>query len=101
MMRRSSLALLLVACANLAHGQLRTIPQDAQRARTSQVHDNAIQLDGSQYTLAPGAQIRDEANRIILPTTLKEGALVKYRRDAAGYVREIWVLSDEEARKQE
>ena len=92
-----ALALIAVFVAGTAAAQLRTIPADAERGELRHVQENVIELDGKRETLAPGAQIRDEANRIILPGAVAPGAIVKYRRDANGAVSQVWILTTEEA----
>jgi hypothetical protein len=98
-LRHAKLASVLLVCATLAHAQLRTIPADAARGTMRHVQENVVEVDGKRETLAPGAQIRDASNRIIVPTALPEGSLVKYRRDRDGAVREIWVLTPDEAQR--
>ena len=83
-------------CA-VASAQLRSIPEDAKQAKVRHVQDMLIELDGAPQRLAPGAQIRDAANRVIVPTALPAGAQVKYRLDADGQVRQVWILTPEEA----
>ncbi|HYN13027.1 MAG TPA: hypothetical protein VET51_10355, partial [Burkholderiales bacterium] len=60
-----------------------------------------VDVDGKRQQLARGAQIRDKSNRVIVPTALPTGAQVKYRLDAEGKIREVWVLTPEEAAKKE
>ena len=86
-----------VFCAGAAAGQVRTIPDDAERAQIRHVQENVIQLNGQPAQLAPGARIRDASNRLIVPMALPADAMVKYRLDEKGQVREVWVLTDEEA----
>ena len=94
---RALLVLLIALLAAPAAAQLRTIPQDAHRAEMRHVQTNIVELNGRTAQLAPGAKIRDAANRIIVPTALPAGALVKYRLDSAGQVREVWILTPQEA----
>jgi hypothetical protein len=82
-------------CA-VASAQLRSIPEDAKRAQMRHIQDMLIELDGAQQRLAPGAQIRDTSNRVIVPTAIPEGAQVKYRLDAQGQVHQVWILTPEE-----
>ena len=96
---RAFFVLLVASLAIPAMAQLRTIPKDAQLAEIRHVRANLIELNGHQVQLAPGAQIRDTSNRIMMPSALPPGALVKYRLDASGQVREVWILSREEAAK--
>jgi hypothetical protein len=94
-MRASWLIALLFASA--AAAQIRPIPADAQRAEMRHVEGGEVELDGKRALLAPGAQIRDESNRIVMPSALPAGSLVKYRLDASGQVRDVWILSPQEA----
>ena len=89
--------LILALFASAAVAQLRTIPADAQRAEMRHVQENVVELNGQRAQLAPGARIRDGSNRVIMPTALPSGSLVKYRLDANGQVREVWILTPEEA----
>jgi hypothetical protein len=58
-----------------------------------------IEIDGVRQRLAPGAQIRDASNRVILPTALPAGSQVKYVVNGDGHVRQVWILTPEEAAK--
>ena len=88
-------ALALVSAA--AAAQLRTIPPDAKPAEMRHLGQNAVEVNGKRATLSAGAQIRDESNRIILPTALPAGAKVKYELDASGDVHRVWILTPQEA----
>jgi len=92
-----ALLLIFALFAGTAAAQLRTIPRDAERAEIRHVQTNIVELNGRRAQLAPGAQIRDASNRILMPTALPAGALVKYRLDGAGQVREVWILTPQEA----
>jgi hypothetical protein len=94
------LALLLVSgFAAGAAAQVRTIPADAKPGKMSHVQEMMVDVDGKRQQLARGAQIRDRSNRVIVPTALPPGAQVKYRLDAQGRIREVWLLTPEEAAK--
>ncbi len=83
-----------VACA--AQAQLRTIPAEAKRATMSHVHGMTVEIDGKLTQLAPGAQIRDGGNRIVVPMAVPPGVRIKYLPDAQGQVARIWILSPQE-----
>ena len=93
--RLLTIVLCVGACAALA--QVRTIPPDAARAKMSHVQDRVVELDGKRELLAPGAQIRDGENRVIVPSALPSDSLVKYRRDPSGAVHQVWILTPAEA----
>ena len=97
-MIRSLLAMLLFTlAAGAAQAQLRTIPAEAKRAKLSHVQGMTVEIDGKQAQLAMGAQIRDDNNRIVVPTAVPRGVLVKYMPDAQGQVARIWILTPQEA----
>jgi hypothetical protein len=91
------LAVLLCGFAAGAGAQLRTIPEDAKRGTLRHVQEMVVEIDGSRQKLAPGAQIRDATNRVVVPTAVAPGSLVKYRMDGDGMVRQVWILTPQEA----
>jgi len=92
------IALLLLA-ASLASAQVRSIPEDAKVGQIRHLQEMLVEIDGTPQQLAPGAQIRDTSNRIIMPTAIPPGTLVKYLVDAAGQVQKVWILTPEEAQR--
>jgi hypothetical protein len=92
------IALLLLA-ASFASAQVRSIPQDAKVGEIRHLQDMVVEIDGAPQQLAPGAQIRDASNRIIVPTAIPPGTLVKYLVDATGQVQKVWILTPEEAQR--
>jgi hypothetical protein len=83
-----------------AHAQLRTIPGEAKGGEIRHVQDTIVSINGVELRLAPGAQIRDESNRILVPTAVPAGAQVKYLLNDEGLVRQVWILTPEEAKPQ-
>jgi hypothetical protein len=86
--------LLLVSGAALA--QLRTIPQEARVGTIRYLEPMTVELDGAPLRLAPGAQIRNTQNTLVVPMTLQEREQVRYLLDAAGMVYRVWMLSEPE-----
>ena len=82
---------------SLALAQLRTIPPVAKSGKIRHLQDMYVAIDGTRMRLAPGAQIRDANNRLVLPMSIPAGARAKYVTDAEGMVRQVWLLSPEEA----
>jgi hypothetical protein len=82
-----------------AYAQLRSIPDDAKRGEIRHLQDMVIAIDGVPQRLAPGAQIRDAANRIVVPAAVAAGTEVKYVLNDEGLVRQVWILSPAEAAK--
>jgi hypothetical protein len=92
-------AALLAGLLPGAAAQVRTIPADAKPGTMNHVREMVVQLDGQEHRLAPGAQIRDASNRVIVPAALPAGTQVKYRLDGDGKIFQVWVLTPEEAAK--
>ena len=97
MLRTLILAIGLAASLGALAQVLRTIPADAKRAHIQQVDGTLIQVRGRTMQLSVGAQVRDTSNRIIQPTSLTAGDLVKYTLNAEGYVHRVWILTLQEA----
>ena len=83
--------------AALANAQLRTIPEGARQGEIRHVQEMQVELDGAPQRLAPGAQIRDQSNWLILPMQIPPGALVRYLLDEQGMVKLVWILTPDEA----
>jgi hypothetical protein len=101
-MRFARAAIVLAAALPLAAAaQIRTIPEDAERGQLRHVQEMEVSLDGKVERLAPGAQIRNADNRVVLPVTLTSDTTVKYRRNGEGRLFEVWILTPAEAAKGE
>jgi hypothetical protein len=94
----------VLACAWLsgtAQAQFRSIPAEAKRGVVRHVEAMDVEIDGKRQRLAPGAQIRDSRNLLVVPAALPSGALARYLLDTQGMVARIWILSPEEAARPE
>ena len=89
--------LLVAAFAAAAQAPNRTIPADAKRAAMRHLQFLVVDVDGQQRELAPGVQIRDDHNRIVLPASLQSAREVKYVEDPDGRIRHVWILAPQEA----
>ena len=88
---------LCLAAPAWAQAPLRTIPADAKRGEMTYLPDMTVRVDGEKLQLAPGIQIRDPMNMVIVPAALPDKTIVKYRLDNFGMVRHVWILTPEEA----
>jgi hypothetical protein len=84
-----------------SYSGLRNIPPQARSATLGAPYgDRTVALNGKLFRLAPGAQIRDARNLIVLPMNLQnlpDGIKVRYQLDLHGDVLRIWMLTPEEA----
>jgi hypothetical protein len=88
---------ILVAVALPSAAQLRALPPEAKRGTIRHLESMTVEIDGRIAQLAPGAQIRDPSNRIVLPVALPPGSLVRYTVDGEGKVFRVWILTEFEA----
>ncbi len=96
-MKHIAAILVLAGCATAAQAQVRTIPQDAVRGEIRHIEGFVIEIDGKTWRLAPGAQVRDISNRVLVPMAIPPGALVKYLAESDDVVKRVWILTPEEA----
>src|SRR3954470_17147944 len=93
------LAILLCALSAQAQAQARNIPEQAKDGELSHLQDMIVSINGVAVRLAPGVQIRDPDNRLVVPTAVPKGSQVKYLLDQEGLVRQVWILTPEEAKQ--
>ena len=98
---RLSGALLICLCLLPAgvHAQARNIPEQAKGGAMTHLQDMFVTINGVAVRLAPGAQIRDQDNRLIVPTAVPAGSQVRYLLDQEGLVRQVWILTPEEVQQ--
>jgi len=87
----------LAAGLTLAQGIRRDAPKDVVAARMAVTAPPQITIDGKPDRLSPGSRIRDINNLLVLSGGLAGKQVpVVYRRDAAGLVHEVWILTEAE-----
>ena len=88
---------LAAAAASSAQTLTREAPRDVLPGRLAITLPPEATLDGQPARLSPGARIRDTRNMLVLSGQLagKETPVV-YRRDGAGLVHEVWLLTEAE-----
>ena len=80
-----------------AQGIVREAPKDVRPARMVVTATPHVTLDEKPAQLSPGARIRDLNNMLVLSASLTgKDVPVVYRRDAAGLVHEVWILTPDE-----
>jgi hypothetical protein len=102
----------LLACAVLAgstlipllpaaaQGFVREAPKDVVHGHLVITAPPQVTLDGKPDRLSPGSRIRDTNNMLLLSGTVVGQMLpVVYRRDSAGLIHEVWVLTPQEDEK--
>ena len=92
--------LLTFAIGASAQGIRREAPKDVVLGKMAVGLPPQIALDGKADRLSPGSRIRDLNNMLVLSASLSGKTMpVVYRRDAAGLVHEVWILTDDEYSK--
>ena len=76
----------------------RNFPIGTLRGKFMVVDAPDVELDGNADRLGAGARIRSAQNMLVMPgAIIGQRFLVNYTRDAAGLLREVWILTPEEA----
>ena len=76
----------------------RSFPQNALRGAIVFGEAPEIALNGRPARLAPGTRIRDTGNMTMVPSAVYGGRfLVHYTVDTYGLVKDVWILTVEEA----
>lgn len=76
---------------------VRPMPAGTQRAVMAPPSQGYARFDDKLLHLAPGLQIRDTYNRIVMPGTVEQPVAVRYLADASGDVSRVWILTADEA----
>lgn len=78
----------------------RDAPKDVVLGKMTVTLPPVIQMDGKEDRLSPGSRIRDTRNMLVLSGSLAGQTVpVVYKRDAAGLVHEVWMLTADEYAK--
>jgi hypothetical protein len=86
--------------AALAQGMRREAPKDVVLGQMVVTAPPIITMDGKPDRLSPGSRIRDLNNMMVLSGGIVGKILpVVYRRDVAGLVHEVWILTPDEYAK--
>jgi hypothetical protein len=89
----------LAMAASVSAQQQRTFPQNTLRGAMVFGDYPQLTLNGRAASLAPGSRVRDQANMVVMASTLAGGRfLVNYTVDIGGaQVKDVWILRPEEA----
>jgi hypothetical protein len=99
-MYRCATALLLALTLALPAQAQRTFENTALRGELVVTAPPQALLNGKPVRLAPGVRIRNQQNMIQLSgSLLEQKLLVHYTLDGMGLVRDVWILTDEEAQR--
>jgi hypothetical protein len=83
-----------------AQGMQRTAPTDVVLGRMVVTAPPIVTMDGKPERLSPGSRIRDLNNMLVLSGGIVGQTLpVVYKKDPAGLVHEVWILTNEEYTK--
>ena len=83
-----------------AQGIIRSVPADVKLGKMTVTQPPDIVLNGQVDRLSPGSRIRDLNNMMVLSGGIQNQELpVVYKRDSAGLVHEVWILTPAEYAK--
>jgi hypothetical protein len=78
-------------------GVPRTLPENTVRADMQVFSPTTATVNGEMRALAPGVQIRDPFNTVVLPGQIRDLVPVRYQVDVSGAIAKVWILSQREA----
>lgn len=88
---------LVLSAAVTAQVLVRPIPANAPKAKMYVVSERVLNLNGLEFTLAPGGIIYSDKNLIVLTSALPDTYPVRVSFDNQGMLRRVWILTAEEA----
>ena len=98
--RRSLLACTAALLLPLPALAERLFPKGTVRGQMTFMGDREVAINGARERLSPGAQVRDERNRLPSRSALEGKTFtVNYLRDQSGVIRRVWLLSEGEAKR--
>ena len=71
----------------------RAFPVDSRKGELVPPLQQPVLIDGLAYNAAPGLQVRNEQNLIVMPNSLMNSVPIRYQLDPFGNVWRIWILS--------
>ena len=87
----------LLAAPAVAQVRVPPIPAEAQRGVIRHLKEMAVAIDDRPVQLAPGAQIRNEQNLIVVPVAIPPGgATADYMVNSDGQMFRVWLLTPDE-----
>ena len=75
----------------------RMLPENTVRADMMILDMSTASVNGQPMLLAPGVQIRDPFNMVVMPTQMRSLLPVRYQKDVTGAITKVWILSQREA----
>ncbi len=94
-------AALLTAAAPATAQVQRNFPADALRGAVVVENASEVSVNGTPARLAPGARIRGQNNMLAMSGAIVgQRLLVNYTIDMNGHVKDVWILTPEEAARQ-
>jgi hypothetical protein len=78
-------------------GVPRMLPENSIRGDMVVYSPTTAAVNGEVKVLAPGVQIRDPFNMVVLPGMIQRTVPVRYQTDLAGAISKVWILSQREA----
>ena len=78
-------------------GPPRVLPENTIKGEMVVASPTSASVDGRPMMMAPGVQIRDPFNMMVLPGMIQRPVPVRYQTDVSGAISRVWILSAKEA----
>lgn len=86
----------LLAHAPAFGQQTRQFPAGTRLGRLTMGVFPEAAIDGEAVRFSPGARILSTNDAVLIPSTLTQPVLVRYRVDSMGQIGQAWILTDAE-----
>lgn len=80
---------------------IRNFPVDSKLGNLTAVSFPIFTINGVQYPMGAGGQIRDIDNLIILPSVANYIGIIRYQLDVTGNLHRVWILTPDEVKAAE
>ena len=81
--------------------QVRNFPVDSKLGNLMGVSFPIFTINGVQYPMGAGGQIRGIDNMIILPSVANYIGIIRYQLDVSGNLHRVWILTPDEVKAAE
>jgi hypothetical protein len=78
-------------------GVPRMLPEGTAKGQLAVSSPTSASINGQPMMMAPGVQIRDPFNMMVLPGMIQQPVPVRYQTDITGAINRVWILSAQEA----
>lgn len=81
--------------------QVRNFPVDSKLGDLTAVSFPVFTINGQQFQMGAGGQVRGVDNLIVLPSAANYKGVVRYQLDISGHLHRVWFITPDEVKAAE